>query len=202
MSKIKVALLVGHDKDNPGAVNAKFNLREFDVCKKITKIAASLLSKDRYELFVEENLTLFDEKKVLEKFCPDIIIENHMNSSSDVKKMGIMTIYETGYTEDMILANSINDALAKSLIRPNLGVFTSDQVKEWRDWKTFFLFDEIELKSKLFNRESLTILTEIDFISNNDIAAMLIIDDEFIKRAALGLTNGLDNYIENLEITI
>jgi len=196
MNNFKVALTIGHSKESPGAVNQGYMINEYEICKKITDYAANCFPKE-YDLCIEDNWTLGQEKDKIDKFKADVIVENHMNFASDTKKTGIMTIYEKDNAESMLLAFAVHEKLILALLRQDLGVINHETIKGWREWVSFFLFDKIKYQNR-FGFDVPTILTEIDYISNSDVAEMIMDKNEdFIKKAGKAIADGIIKYNED-----
>ena len=203
MGRLKVALAVDHIPWKGGAKNNKFKLREFDVCEKITNKCISRLAdkySDKIDCLVVPYGSLGSKKRWVDKNKPHVLIENHMNWSWSSKVSGVLTIYEENRLESKKLSRLINDNLVAALISKNHGLHSSKEVKGWRGWKQIFLFDRIETNLDLnFGETVITILTEIEFISNSKVAMLINTDDDFVTRAGESLADSIYAYSKHLE---
>ena len=198
---LRVCISTGHYKASKGAYNKKYDLHEYDVCKRISfELYNSLkISEENNigEIIFVENKTLPEKRDEINRIKPDIIIENHMNSSWIKSHSGVLTIYKEGCHESLLLAAQVHERLVKDLISKDLCIYNDNICQGWRKWKQFFFFDRIEAFSEILQCEAPRILTEIDFLSNPKIAEMIIKNDNFIKTAAKAIGNGIKAYAKN-----
>ena len=196
--KLKIMVMPGHYEASPGAVNTKYNLKEYDIVRSISEQVCARLKDNEYiKPMSMYNADLHKKKDFVDLFKPDVIVENHMNWSALSKSQGTMTIYEEGNFPSRHLAEMIEDSMKQILLMKSYGTFSHAEVKGWRKWKNFFLFDRIEYTADMpFGKfiDVPTVLTEIGFLSNENLCKAIKASTDFIDRAATSLAVTLNAF--------
>ena len=88
---MKVALVIGHKKNRPGACNNDHNICEFEFNEKLTKDIKNKVSRD-YEVEIVYRDTYRDLPNKVNKLNPDFVISFHCNAFNR-KASGSETLY-------------------------------------------------------------------------------------------------------------
>ena len=196
MEKLKVLIMPGHYANSPGALSdPSISITEYETVYTISENAYLRLQGNEHiepMLFFDSDLK--GKKEHIDSEKPDIIIENHMNWSRFKNTNGVLTVFEEGNAESKILATEVNDTLAKLLLMKNYGIFSHKEIKGWRKWKNFFIFDRIEYNSDVMMYDVPTILTEIGYLSNVRLATSIMKSSDFVDRAGLAIAKAIDKY--------
>jgi len=88
---MKVALVIGHKKDRPGACNNDYNICEFEFNEKLVKDIKNKVNRD-YEVEIVYRDTYRDLPDKINKLNPDFVILFHCNAFNR-KASGSETLY-------------------------------------------------------------------------------------------------------------
>ena len=113
LSKVKVCLDPGHGGDDPGAVNAEFELRESDINLDVSFALKGLLEADGATVVMTREDDLYLDNSDRYTFCNNeqttILVSVHTNSIDDDWHDGSMGLYV--HEDDKALAKAIHETM-------------------------------------------------------------------------------------------
>lgn len=174
----KIFLDAGHGGTNPGAVGVN-GLREADVTLDVVLRLGRILRSRGYEVNYsrESDITvsLAERARMANGWGADYFISVHCNSNPNPEARGTSTYYFRRGIAAEELALYVNNALVSVIGTPDLGTFTAN-------------FAVLRLTRMP------AILVELAFLSNPE-EAELLSQPVFRENCAIGIANGLDEFI-------
>ncbi len=117
----RVVVVPGHSFEDPGAVNDKLGLREYDC---VLEMALELFSEDRWkdiDVILKGRNSYATLPKEINSLNPDYVIELHLNAANG-KSQGTEVLYCGASTRGKQMAEIIQERLAEALEYPDRGV--------------------------------------------------------------------------------
>lgn len=177
---MKIMLDPGHGGNDPGAVGPT-GLKEKDVNWKVASMVADMLLRHNINVVLtrsgDERVELADRVKLANDSNADYFISIHCNSARNPSATGTETFAYRKDTKADKLAHTIQRNLVNSISLADRGV----------KYKDFYVLKHTTMPAAS---------VEIAFINNIKEEALLK-QDEFLERAAAGITKGI---LEHLNI--
>ena len=176
----KIFIDAGHGGDNPGALAAS-GLKEADVTLDIALRLGRILKSRGYEVDYSrtENVTvsLAERARLANDWGADYFISIHCNSNPNPVFNGTSTYCFRLGTTAAVLAQYVNTSLVEAINTLDLGVMTAN----------FAVLRRTRMPA---------ILVETAFLSNPEEAALLA-EPVFRENCAIGIANGVDNFMSS-----
>ena len=174
--KRSVVIDAGHGGTDTGAIGGGIN--EKDITLDVSKRVEKLLKQKGYDVKMtrvdDTYVSLQDRVEISEKYCPDIFVSIHVNSSVKPEITGVETHYY--HQESMELAQVVHSSFASAVQSPNRGLFKSK----------FYVIN---------HTTSPAILIEIGFISNANERAQLV-GEKRKQATAKAIADGIQEYFK------
>lgn len=175
---MKIFIDAGHGGTNPGAIGTN-GLEEAYVNLDVALRLGRILSERGYEINYSRteniNLSLTERSRLANQWGADYFISIHCNSNTNPVYQGTSTYYYRTGTVAEGFAQTVNTALVAEIETPDLGIFTANF-------------------SVLRRTTMPAILVELAFLSNPQEAALLA-EDSFREKCAIGIANGVGEFI-------
>ncbi len=175
---MKIFIDPGHGGTDPGAVSTK-GLRESEVNLQVAQRVGSILTGGgitvKYSRETDVYVSLDQRARMANEWGADFFVSIHCNASDNLSANGTETLYfrENSISENM--ANAVQISLVDTIKRRDRGIKTQNV-------------------AVLRLTRMPAILVEMAFISNVE-EAVLLGQQDFQEQCAIGITNGIFNFI-------
>lgn len=175
---MKICIDPGHGGTDPGAIGPG-GLKEKDVSLTIAIRVAKILQGHGIETILtrqdDRRLDLASRVKIANDRGVDYFVSIHINSATNPRATGTETFAFPGSSMGARLARSIQDSLVRQIALADRGV-------KYRD---FYVLKNTRMPASL---------VEVAFI-NNPLEEELLRDEGFLKKAAIGIGQGILSFI-------
>ena len=181
-NQVDIVIDAGHGGEDPGA--NRDDAVEKEITLEVAKMTKTILEESDYKVGMTRDtdryIELGDRAKFANERKAKVFVSIHCNSSEDYSGKGIETYYtEQKGLEDEILAEMIQESLIKQTDANDRGIKVANYT--------------------VIVRSSMpAVLVEVGFLTDAE-ENELLQNEEYQRKLAKGITEGIQNYLQSLE---
>lgn len=183
---VTIVIDAGHGGKDSGA-RSKDGTQEKTLALKVAKSLSKKLESNGYEVIMtrdkDEYIELLDRAGIANDENAELFLSIHFNSSANSEANGIETFYAN---EKTVGIKTVEQKHFASEIQKALFKITGENSRGVKDGSSYIVLNKTK---------TVAALTELGFMSNKD-DLELITDDEYLEKLAVGLYNGINNYVD------